>query len=170
MKREEISREAATASLREHKEHGLHVDSRLLREIDQPGQVALLILETENEFLDLVWQAVPATRPLTPQGHPRSLRDCASRLASVGWSFEALVEAGYPWFQTCNIIDRAFDIDKVGCVAVTPLVATEAQDTPHGTYYVYDGVHKSIVLAKRLLRREVQYAPMKALLLEPRRH
>ena len=140
MKREEISREAATASLREPKEHGLHVDSRLLREIDQPGQVALLILETENEFLDLVWQAVPATRPLTSPGHPRSLRDCASRLASVGWSFEALLDAGYPWFETYNIIDRSFDIDKVGWVAVTSLVATEATDTPHGTYYVYVGI------------------------------
>lgn len=75
MKRESISREDVEARLNNHKQNGLHVDSRLLREIIQPGQLSLLTLETEEEFLGLVWQANYETRPLTPKAQPRSLKD-----------------------------------------------------------------------------------------------
>jgi hypothetical protein len=170
VKRESTTREDVEAWLNNHKQSGFHVDSRLLLEITQPGQLSLLTLETEDEFLSLVWQAVDETRPLTPKAQPRSLKDCASRLAFFGWSFEALVHGGFPWFQKCTDIDVAFDFGKVGWIAVTPLVVGELKETPHGNYYIYDGVHKSIVLAKRILRRELQYCAIDVLLLEPRRH
>ncbi len=170
MKRKELPREAVAARLREHQERGFHVDSRLLREVHHPGQLSLLTLETEGDFLGLVWQSVEATRPLTPPGQPRSLQDCAFQLRHFQWTFNSLVLAGYEWFQKCVAIDGAFDLEKFGWVAVTPLVAGELRETPHGSHYVYDGVHKSIVLAKRLLRGELQYSPVEALLLEPRRN
>jgi len=170
VKRESISREDVETRLNNHKRNGFRVDSRLLLQINQQGQISLLTLETEDEFLRLVWQAIDETRPLTPKSQPRSLKDCASRLAFFGWSFEALVHGGFPWFQECTDIDVAFDFGKVGWVAVTPLVKDELRETPHGSYYIYDGVHKSIVLAKRILRRELHYYPMEVLLLEPRRH
>lgn len=170
MKRESISREDVEARLNNHKQNGFHVDSRLLQAIFQPGQLSLLTLETEDEFLRLVWQAVDETRPLTPKAQPRSVKDCAFRLRFFGWSFEALVGHGFPWFQKCADIDLAFDFGKVGWIAVTPLLAGEQKETPHGSYYIYDGVHKSIVLAKRLLCRELHYCAMEVLLLEPRRH
>jgi hypothetical protein len=58
---------------------------------------------------------------------------------------------------------------KLGWIALAVLLEAETRETPAGTYYIYDGVHKSIVLAKRLLRQEVQYKPLEALLLTPRR-
>ena len=67
-----------------------------------------------------------------------------------------------------NIDDR-FDYSNVGCISLTPLNETESRETPSGTYYIYDGVHKSIVIAKKLLRRELGYRPLGALLLVPRR-
>jgi len=170
VKRVSISREDVEARLNSRKENGFHVDSRLLHAIIQPGQLSLLMLETEDEFLRLVWQAIPETRPLTPKAQPRSLKDCASRLALFDWNFEALVRDDFPWFQKCTDIDLAFDFGKVGWIAVTPLVAGEQKETPHGSYYIYDGVHKSIVLAKRILRGELQYCAIEVLLLEPRRH
>jgi hypothetical protein len=53
---------------------------------------------------------------------------------------------------------------------VTPLIDGEKRDSPDGTYYVYDGVHKSIVLAKKLLRNELEFKPVELLLLTPRRN
>ena len=169
MKRENVIAERVIAQLNRHKQNGFHVDSRLLSEVAKPG-LSVLILEAEAEFLSLVWQATEATRPLTPKGQPRTLHDCAGRLIDFDWKFETLIKRGYTWFQQCADIDGKFDIEKVGWVAVTPLVAGEQKYTPNGSYYVYDGVHKSIVVAKRILRREFKYRPIKVLLLEPRRH
>ncbi len=84
--------------------------------------------------------------------------------------YKSLVSDGHQWFQKCVVIDESFDLVKFGLIAITPLVADEQRGTPHGNYYVYDGAHKSIVLTKKLLRREMEYSPVDGLLLEPRRH
>jgi hypothetical protein len=157
------------AILESHQASGLHVDERLWREIDQPGEMFLGRLATKAEFLKLVWQAISDTRPLTPLGEPRTLFDCASRLSAFGWEFQRLVQAGFAWFRPCVDIDKAFDYGKVGLVALTPLNESEIRETARGNYYIYDGVHKSIVLAKRLLRGETEYEPVQVLLLTPRR-
>ena len=167
--RTDVNAEGITLRLRSHQENGLHVDSRLLCEINQPGKLSLISLEEADEFFSLVWQAVSDTRALAPAGQPRSLLDCGSRLASFSWSFRSLVSDGHQWFQKCIDIDEGFDPAKVGLIAITPLLADEQRVTPHGSYYVYDGVHKSIVLAKKLLCREMEYRPVDGLLLEPRR-
>lgn len=170
LKRCDITPADARDALHEHEKRELHVDARVWHEVDCPGTVAVLTLETPDEFLSLIWQSGTATRPLAPEGEPRSLLDCAGRLAAVGWSFKALVERGYGWFEKCVAIDRAFDRSKFGWIVVTPPVFSEINETPHGTIYVFDGVHKSIVLAKKLLRDELRWAPIEVLLLEPRRH
>jgi hypothetical protein len=84
-------------------------------------------------------------------------------------SFKVLFKAGFEWFRPCLDIDKAFDYGKVGLVALTPLNEPGIRETPAGNYYIYDGVHKSIVLAKRLLRGETEYEPVQILLLTPRR-
>src|SRR5216684_3250641 len=155
--------------LEKHQASGLHVDERLWRELDQPGEMFLDFLATREEFLRLVWQSIDATRPLTPVGEPRTLFDCASRLSTFGWEFQRLVQAGFEWFRPCVDIDKAFDYGKVGLVALTPLTESEKRETARGNFYIYDGVHKSIVLAKRLLRGETEYEPVQVLLLTPRR-
>jgi len=126
-------------------------------------------LATKEEFLQLVWQFIPDTRPLTPVGEPRTLFDCANRVSTFGWEFQSLVQAGFEWFRPWVDIDKTFDDGKMGLVAITPLNEAERRETPEGNYYIYDGVHKSIVLAKRLLRGETEYEPVQVLLLTPRR-
>jgi hypothetical protein len=129
----------------------------------------LWTLPTARELFSLVWQSIDQTRPIGPVGHSRTLRDCALRLSGFGWQFESLVQAGFSGFQTCVDIDAAFDYSKFGWIVVTPLNSRETDETPEGSYYIFDGVHKSIVLAKRLLRQEVEYTSVEALLLTPRR-
>jgi hypothetical protein len=170
VKRSETTREAVSDRLRAHERRGFHVDSRLLREVDAPGCLSLLTLESQDEFLRLIWQATTDTRPLAPPGGARTLGDCAARLSAFQWSFRSLVEAGHSWFEKCISIDAEFVLDNIGWVAVTPSLPTELGETPHGTLYVYDGVHKALVLAKKLLHEEVSYTAVEALLLEPRRN
>src|SRR5207248_2670331 len=116
-----------------------------------PGEMFLDILAAREEFLSLVWQSSGATRLLTPVGESRTLFDCARRLSTFEWEFKPLVQAGFEWFRPCINIDKTFDYGKVGLVTLTPLIESERHETTAGNYYIYDGVHKSMVLAKRLL-------------------
>jgi hypothetical protein len=148
---------------------GDHVDSRLLRELDAPGNLHLLTLKTSDEFLSLIWQSNNECRPLAPAGQSRTLYDCVLRLEQHGWSFRKLCEAGYPWFEKCVGIDDSFDISRFHWVALTPCTNGELRESPRGNYYIFDGVHKTMVLAKKLIRNEVAYTPITTLLLTPRR-
>ena len=150
-------------------ERGFHVDSRLIAEVKKPGQYTLLALHEAGDFLSLIWQSVDETHALAPVGSPRTLRDCADRLRGFNWSFPDLINSGHQWFEQCVDIDDAFDISKFGCLALMHPTSNELQSTPSGTYYIYDGVHKSIVYAKKLLRNEIEYRPIEAILIEPRR-
>lgn len=164
-----ISAVDARTGLAAHQAGGNHVDERLLRELDAPGDRYLMTLRTEAEFFSLVWQSISYCRPLVLPGEPRTLRDCAFRLQRYGWSFQDLVNAGYPWFTRCDTIDKAFDFIRFHWIVLTPLTLDESRETPTGTHYVYDGVHKTLVLAKKLIRDGLQYRPLTALLLTPRR-
>ncbi len=169
----EVKREVGPAEVQKdldcHRAAGFHVDRRLLHEVGQPGKMFMGPMRTLEEFFALVWQSICETRPLAPVRQPRTVRDCAFRLSQFEWSFRTLVDRGYSWFQTCVEIDESFDYSSFGWIALTPLNNHERQETPVGTYLIYDGVHKSIVLGKKLLRREIEYMPLEALLLTPRR-
>jgi hypothetical protein len=91
-------------------------------------------------------------------------------LEDFEWSFGALVQRGYSWFQKCVEIDARFDATLVGWVVLTPANSHERAETPQSNYYIFDGVHKTIVMAKRILTREWEYQPVEVLLLEPRRN
>ncbi len=164
-----VDPDAVLAELARHQDRGFHVDSRLLAEVPKPGNLFRFRLGQEEDFFRLVWQSTSKTRPLTPEGWPRTLRDCVLRLRTYSWSFRQLVTGHYEWFQECVAIDENFTYDNFGLVALTPLNSHERHETPQGTYYLFDGVHKGIVLAKKVFRGEVDYQPVEALLLTPRR-
>ena len=148
----QLSVEEVVATLERHRAAGCHVDSRLLAQVREPGEMYLLSLPDAPAFLTLIWQSINDARPIVPVDRPRTLRDCAARLAAFEWRFEKLVDEGYHWFAKCVAIDAAFDHSKFAWMALTLSNVSEQQETPGGTYYIYDGVHKSIVLAKKLLR------------------
>ena len=157
------------AKLQQHKALGLHVDGRLLAEIERPGEMYTGFLSSQDQLLSLVWQSIDDVRPLVPVGAPRRLSDCASRLSQYGWQFQTLVDSGFKWFEKCVDIDIGFDFAKFGLVVLTPLVDSEKGETLQATLYIYDGVHKTIVFSKKLLRNEVKFEPVEVVLLSPRR-
>jgi hypothetical protein len=164
-----ISPAEALEILTAHEVAGNHVDKRLFRELDAHGELCLFKINTKQDFLSLVWQSNDDCRPLAPTGKSRTLHDCALRLKQHGWAFRNLVDAGYLWFEKCISIDEAFDLSRFNWIALTPLTNGESQESPNGTYYIYDGVHKTIVLAKKLIHDELTYTPITGLLLTPRR-
>ena len=72
------------------------------------------------------------------------------------------------WFRVCTKINATFDFDRFGWITVVPANDNERRQTPGGSLYVYDGVHKTLVLSKRLVSGESQFRPVEALLVLPR--
>lgn len=166
---EEVQPSEVMASLRAHQALGLHVSDRVIAEVQKPGRMNKVVLG-RADFFKLVWQSSDETRPLAPLRHPRTLGDCALRLSHFSWSFDRLVELGWPWFAACAEIDKAFDLSKFGLIFLNPLNEVERGEAPQGSYYIYDGVHRSIVLAKRLTAPSAaEYRPIQAILFERRR-
>ncbi len=73
------------------------------------------------------------------------------------------------WFQPCLSIDTNFNPQWFELVAVTPATGGELRESPGGSFYIYDGAHKTLVLAHRLLTERTRYTPVELLLLTPRR-
>lgn len=168
---EVLARLSARASL------DRHVDPRLIDAVKAPGNLYLLTLNDAQSFLSLIWQEIDPTRLLTPRGQPRTLLDVAGRMVKNKWTFSSLCRpmglmptchdpAAFESFEKLN---TGFDINKFDFIAVTPATDSEKLQSPSGTYYIYDGVHKSLVLAYRILNGQSIYQPVEALLMTPRR-
>jgi hypothetical protein len=150
-----ISQAEALQVLGKRQRDGQHVDSRLLGEVKREGRLFLVRLEDEEAFLSLIWQESDPARLLTPYCQPRILRDVAQRLINGGYTFESLArDLGLSpnkhqpmWFERCVEIDKAFDFEQFGWVAVVAATDGEREQSPGGTFYLFDGIHKSLVLA-----------------------
>jgi hypothetical protein len=172
-----IDPDDARLFLENHKRAGNKVDPKLMGEIGREGKkLYLLRLEDKDSFLSLIWYQADAVRLLAPHGEPRTLRDVAQRLRQRGDTFEALSSnLGLPreehdpdFFKPCVGIDSCFDFVKFGWVAVVAATNEERDHSKLGSFYIYDGYHKTLVLAKRLLAGETRYQPIEALYLIPR--
>jgi hypothetical protein len=156
---------------------GHHVDDRLIQAVKAPGSLFLFTLEDEKSFLSLIWQEISPTRLLTPWGQPRILCEVAGRMIEHSWTFSSLARPmglmpthhDPAAFESFEVLDARFDISKFDFIAVTPANDSEKRQSPSGTYYIYDGVHRALVLAHRVLSRQSNYQPIEVLLMTPRR-
>jgi len=172
----ELGKKELTDCLRNHRSKGFHVDKRLMREVISGGKYYLIELKDKESFLSLIWQEIDASRLLTPKNESRCLKDVANRFIKKNYSFTKLSNSmGLPpskhnpkWFQKCNQMYQSFDYEKFGVITVVPANDIERAQSPEGTFYVYDGIHKSLVLAVKLLEG-YNFNKVKAVLLIPRR-
>jgi hypothetical protein len=153
---------------------GEHVDDRLFAAVRGSQALYLLRMDDEESLLSLVWQERDDTRLLTPREQPRTLKDVCHRLQGRGFG-QLASPLGLPtdqhnpaWFRKCAEIDAAFDYSRFGWISVVPPTDNERTQSPRGSFYIYDGVHRSLVLASRLLGREIDFQPIAALLILPR--
>ena len=170
-----IERTKAREILLERKTRGHHVDERVLGRIDTAKSMFSLSLDDADAFFSLIWQESDPARLLTPSGQPRTLRDVAERLVQK-YSFAQLCTTlGLPptqhdpdWFRTCLTIEESFSYEALGVVSLLPSNDPEQRQSQTGTFYIFDGVHKTLVLATLLLRNLIPYQPVNALLFVPR--
>ncbi|HEY6170617.1 MAG TPA: hypothetical protein VIX80_00020, partial [Candidatus Kapabacteria bacterium] len=149
---------------------GFHVDSRLQNSLakDDPSRIEEMTLN-EEMFLRLQFHANDSSRLLTPSGESRTLRDCVKRMVDNAWSFEKLTTKFYQpanfhspdWFRPCLNIYREFDSSKFFSIFSLHLTINEKSSTPSGSYSVYDGTHKSVVLAYKILQEGYTFFPVK---------
>lgn len=155
---------------------GYNVDSRLLKELEH-GSTFTITLEDTDSFLSLIWQEIDDSRLLTPRGKSRTLRDVAGRVVVGAHTFESLArDCGLPaqqhnpsWFQKCIPIANDFSYEAFGFVAIVPANDNEQKQSPNGSFYIFDGIHKTLVLSTLLIKQQIAYKPVQAVLLIPRR-
>lgn len=172
-----IDQKDAIKKLKDHQANGFHVDSRLLEEVKKDGDYFLIHLINKESFFSLIWQEIDYSRLLTPPGKPRCLFDVGNRFIKCDYSFEQLSEPmqlsanqhNHQWFKNCISINSDFDYKKFGLITIVPAKDCERTQSPKGTFYIYDGIHKSLVLAVKILRKEIDYQEIEALLMIPRR-
>jgi len=154
---------------------GYHVDSRLFEKL-KCGCTFSITLEDADSFLSLIWQEIDDSRLLTPRGQPRTLRDVAHRLITRENTFEGLAQdQGLSaqhhkpaWFEKCIPIANNFSYEAFGFIAVVPATDAEQKQSPNGSFYIFDGTHKTIVLSTLLIKKQIKYKPVQAVLLIPR--
>jgi hypothetical protein len=173
---ERINNKAAFASLKDRAANGYHVDSRLLTEVQNGSLYSLTVHEPEL-LLSFIWQESDPSRFLTPPHEPRTLRDVAGRFIQGGYTFaDCVTDLGMPphlhhpvWFQKCLEIERKFSYDDFGPIALVPANDGERKQSPEGTFYIYDGIHKTFVLSVLYLRGQIGFKTLQAFILFPRR-
>ncbi len=171
-----ILKETVLQELDEKRSAGNHVDSRLFTAIAKARSLYIFPLRDKTSFLSLIWHEINESRFLTPKGLPRTLYDVAERMTSNNWTFENLSSnIGFPanqhqpeWFKECLIINANFDHALFGRIAVVQANDNERKQSPTGTFYIYDGAHKSLVLSRLLLSNKVEFNPVEVLLILPR--
>ena len=171
-----VDNNAISTSLDERAKNGYHVDSRLSREV-LSGTLFSIVFEDQDSFLSLIWQEIDDSRLLTPLGQSRTLKDVATRFIEAQYTFSILAgEMGLSldqhkpsWFQKCVPIADSFCYRAFGCIAVVLATDGERSKSPSGTFYIFDGVHKTLVLSTLLLTKKIDFQPIEAILLTPRR-
>ena len=171
----QVPKERVLRKIKEVRKVGCRVDERLIDQIRTSKEAFSMTLEDRESLLSLIWHEIDASRLLTP-GDSRTLKDVVQRMIEKSLTFEALTtNLDFPknqhdpkWFEKCALIDAKFDYELFEWITVVGATDQEHEQSPHGTFYIYDGCHKALVLSKRLLCNEIRFEPVEALLLVPR--
>ena len=137
-----------------------------------PGYFVGWATLTADEFLRLSLRDQGPSACLTPPGESHALVAVLARMAGRGWTFGRLASddpapATVPrdpgWFEKCAALDAAFDPGRMGPLAIHPrrgekgrVAAVEGTSVEHqvdavGAHEVYEGQHRALVLAKKML-------------------
>lgn len=154
----------------------LHVDSRVIRLLNEGNIVYPVRFITSDNFLKLIFHEVDDSRLLTPPGMRRSLKDIIIRMKGSGWHIDDLSkQLNLPsnmhdpnWFKQCFEIYKTFDEKKFTPLYLMESTLPEIAQTPGSPYHIYDGTHRSLVFAWKIMVEDYQFFPIQAYLFKPR--
>lgn len=171
-----VTRSEAQLIIDENRDQLEHVDRRLDFAVRQAGQIFAVKLLTIESFLSLLWTPDEGADWLAPGDAPHTLKDVAGRLLAGEHDFETLAD-GDPalpadhdpkFFIKFPYLDENFEFGRMGVLALAKLGDDEQRRSPRANFFIYDGLRRSLVLARRLLTGESSYQPVSALLVIPR--
>jgi hypothetical protein len=153
-----------------------HVDPYVDDVVENAKKIYHVRFQDDERFLALIFPEVNGCQAIAPLKESRTLRDVANRMIYNDWTFEDLNEnLGFSpkqhdpeLFVKTRYLDENFDYDKFGLLILAPSTEEERDQSPTGSFYIYDGFHRSLVLAKRLLLEEVEYKQVSGILVIPR--
>jgi hypothetical protein len=139
----------------------------LAKECADRGDLYLYGIAEPDQFLDIAWQELAAKTKAITQGGQRTLRDVAQVVLDRYGSFAELIKARPAadfdpgWFLSCAEIEAHFDWSRWAEPWLVP--ATPGDHGGQTTeWYVWEGVHSTIVLAKGLIDNSIEWQPMEA--------
>ena len=101
-------------------------------------------------------------------GHDlRTIPDVSQRMVDGGHTFKSLVKShDLEWYKECHKIESdGFDYAKFGTIWLREANYQERTKSPPGKYHIEHGVHRSLVLGKRLVEGK-EYKPIRAILIK----
>ena len=172
----QISKNEVLQELCRRRSAGQHVDDRLVDTVNNSNALYIITLRDELSFSSLIWWEADESRCLTPAGKSRTLLDITMRMTEKDWSFADLTsnlglnpnEHKPEWFKPCLKINEEFNYELFGWIAVIQADDVERKQSPHGSFSIYDGVHKTLVLSNLLSSKKLEYKPVGALFILPR--
>ena len=171
-----ISNNELSEKIAEHEQKNLKVDQRFKNLLDtDKHRYYTHQIEEINDFYNLIWCEIRATRILS-NGESRTLRDIANRFIECKLTFEDLVDGTVEdtstykpgWYKKCLPINNGFEYENFGWLAVHDASQKEINQSPNGKYYIYDGSHKSLVLAIKLFTGEEEFQPVDVIYIDPK--
>ena len=169
----------ALAYIAEHESNGHHVDNRVKRLLESGNPVISERIENGKQFLRLLYhdnQRVSGF--LTPYHAPRTLRDVIARIESLGLNMLTVArrtpsiptELHDPqWFLgSQRLYENGFKFSNFGRLFLMDLIQEEQAWSPNAYSSIYDGTHRSLVLAWLLIHREIEFQPVDCFIFRPR--
>lgn len=121
-------------------------------------RVWIATIRTRDDFLTLQLLHQNVSVRLTPPGQPRELQAIIYPLLEEGKTFAGLRdecsnEAERDWYEKCRSRYEHFDYSKMTRIAITPAAKAEATTLEDDrSYEIFEGQHRSLALAMRLLK------------------
>ena len=138
-------------------------------------------IEREADFWKLCWQSVDIYRFLTPVGLCRNLRCVVDRMKTLDVSLAELADPharqdlarNAAWFEVCVAIAANFNWARFQgsgsageAIRLRFVNHVERGECPGATWYIADGVHRTLVAAVLLDQGVIQWRPVNAITLE----
>lgn len=169
-----INKLIAKKILEDHQKRGFNVNPSVFSQVESATNIFEFSLDNQEAFLNLIWHSIDASRILTPQNAPRTLKDVATRMIDNNFTFKGFSSKEYSghyspeWFKFCPKYYEDFDFKKFGSIILNCPKPEENKQSPNGSFYISDGSHKSLVLAYKILRQKIEFQQIHCLLFFPR--
>lgn len=137
-----------------------------------------LTIEDEATLFSLIYQSHPHNRILTPfkskKDHYYTVGEVADYMIQNKWTFEDFVagkiKGDYKtfFFNGMMPIYNDYNHDLAHNVIVRPVGERTRYFCPHGTFYIEDGAHRTLVTVYLIKTGKIKFQPLRYFFIQPK--